>query len=66
MISLQKNKMTTIMITHDLDLAVEYSDRIIMLDHGKVVLDVRKGEISSRELRNIYYDKINQGLQKAS
>lgn len=40
----KKNKLTSIMITHDLKTALEYGNRLIMLDKGKVVLDVRGKE----------------------
>jgi ABC-type phosphate/phosphonate transport system ATPase subunit len=31
-----------------------YSDRIIMLDKGEIILDLRKGQITEKELLNIY------------
>ena len=46
------------MITHDMRDAVEYSDRVIMLDKGKIVLDKKSSEITSQELYQIYQDKI--------
>ncbi|MDL2311244.1 ATP-binding cassette domain-containing protein [Peptostreptococcaceae bacterium OttesenSCG-928-C18] len=58
-IDLIRNKrLTTIMITHDMRDAVEYSDRVIMLDKGEIVLDKKSSEITSQELYQIYQDKI--------
>lgn len=58
-IDLIKNKkLTTIMITHDMRDAVEFSDRVIMLDRGNIVLDKSSNEITSKELYQIYQDKI--------
>ncbi|MEW8974060.1 MAG: ATP-binding cassette domain-containing protein [Tissierellaceae bacterium] len=55
---IEKYKITTIMISHNMRDAIEYSDRIIMLDKGHVVLDKSSKEITERELMNIYSDKI--------
>ncbi len=41
---IEKNKLPTIMITHNLKMALEYGNRLIMLDKGNVVLDVRGKE----------------------
>lgn len=58
-IDLIKNKkLTTVMITHDMRDAVEYSDRVIMLERGKIVLDKKSSEITEEELYKIYQDKI--------
>nr|WP_330399806.1 ATP-binding cassette domain-containing protein [Peptostreptococcus faecalis] len=58
-VDLIKNKnLTTIMITHNMKDAVEFSDRIIMLDSGQIVLDKKSSEITSKELYQIYQDKI--------
>ncbi|MCT4563232.1 MAG: ATP-binding cassette domain-containing protein [Maledivibacter sp.] len=40
----KKNELTTIMITHNLKTALEFGNRLIMLDNGEVVLDVRGKE----------------------
>jgi putative ABC transport system ATP-binding protein len=41
------NRLTTLMITHNMNQALEYGDRMIMLHHGRVQLDVR-GEEKTR------------------
>lgn len=49
--------LTALMVTHNLRYAVEYGDRLLMLDHGKIVLD-RAGEekaaTSTEELLAIF------------
>lgn len=40
----EKNKLTTIMITHNLKTALDYGNRLIMLDKGRIVLDVHGEE----------------------
>ncbi|NYB73657.1 ABC transporter ATP-binding protein, partial [Sedimentibacter hydroxybenzoicus DSM 7310] len=42
------------MISHNVNDAIKFSDRIIMLDRGSVVLDVRNGQITEKELMEIY------------
>ena len=48
-----ENHLTTLMVTHNLRYAVEYGDRILMMDRGHVVLD-RAGE----EKKNTSIDDI--------
>ena len=45
--NISKNKITTIMITHKLDDAIRYGDRIIMLHQGKIVFDIKGKEKQS-------------------
>ncbi|MFA6662592.1 MAG: ABC transporter ATP-binding protein, partial [Bacilli bacterium] len=40
---INQNNMTTLMITHNMRDAIKYGDRLIMLNAGKVILDI-KGE----------------------
>ncbi len=42
-----ENKLTTIMITHNLKDAIKYGNRLIMLDNGKILLDVAGPEKSN-------------------
>lgn len=55
---LDKYKITTIMISHNMKDAIEYSDRIIMLDKGQVVLDKRSQDTTEDELIEIYKAKL--------
>ncbi|MFD1432800.1 ABC transporter ATP-binding protein [Lacticaseibacillus yichunensis] len=40
-------KITTLMITHDMNDALKYGDRLIMLDHGQIAVDIRGDEKAS-------------------
>lgn len=51
---IKTHSITTMMISHNVKDAIKYSDRIIMLDKGNVVLDVRNDEITEKELVSIY------------
>ena len=55
---IDKYSMTTIMISHNMKDAIDYSDRIIMLDKGEVVLDKPSVEVTERELIEIYRKKL--------
>ena len=57
---IKKEKITTLMITHNLKNAIDYSDRIIMLNKGKVVLDILPSEVTEEELNRIYNEKIEE------
>ncbi|GMG96443.1 ABC transporter ATP-binding protein [Tepidimicrobium xylanilyticum] len=55
---IEKYAITTIMISHNMKDAIEYSDRIIMLDKGNVILDVKSSEITENQLIEIYRHKL--------
>lgn len=57
---IEKYSITTIMISHNMKDALLYSDRIIMLDKGEIVLDKPSREVSEKELMNIYIEKLNE------
>lgn len=40
------------MITHNMEHAIEYGNRLIMLYHGKIVVDVRGDEKKTSPLLN--------------
>ena len=50
---IDKYQITTIMISHNMKDAIEYSDRIVMLDKGKVVLDKPSSQVTEDELIEI-------------
>lgn len=53
--SLIKDKnMTTLMITHNMRDAVEFTDRVIMLKEGEIILDEKSENISEQDLNNLY------------
>ncbi len=55
---INKYSITTIMISHNMKDAIEYSDRIVMLDRGKVILDKRSIDVTESELIDIYRAKL--------
>ncbi len=57
-------RMTTVMITHNMEDATRFADRIVMLDRGKVVLDVPAHKITAQELHQLYIEK--QQLQRSA
>ena len=40
----KKNNLTTVMITHNMEHAIEYGSRLIMLHEGRVVVDIKGKE----------------------
>lgn len=54
MVIAREQQITTIMISHNLRDAIRYSDRLIMLHEGKIILDVLPSEISEQELVQIF------------
>lgn len=55
---IKKYSITTIMISHNMKDAIDFSDRIIMLDRGKVVLDKKSIDVTEDELIGIYRSKL--------
>ena len=55
---INKYSITTIMISHNMKDAIKYSDRIVMLDKGEVVLDKRSVDVTEAELIDIYRAKL--------
>jgi len=37
----EKEKMTTLMVTHNMELALKYGNRLIMMHKGKIILDIK-------------------------
>lgn len=62
---IQRYNITTIMISHNMRDAIDYSDRIIMLDKGEAVLDKSSKEITERELIDIYRKNLELDSQIA-
>lgn len=59
---IEKYSITTIMISHNMRDAIDYSDRIIMLDGGKIVLDKRSSDVTEEELISIYRTKLYEKI----
>lgn len=56
---IERKKITTIMISHNMRDAIKYSDRVIMLDQGQIILDKQSRELTEKELTDIYTEKLN-------
>lgn len=55
---IEKYSITTIMISHNMKDAIDYSHRIIMLDSGKVVFNKPSSQVYEQELIDIYTQKL--------
>src|SRR5699024_8949274 len=55
---IQKDAITTLMISHNMRDALMYSDRIIMLEKGQIVLDKASRDVTEEELIEIYRTKL--------
>lgn len=51
---IKTQSITTMMISHNVKDTIKYSDRIVMLDRGNVILDVKNKDITEKELLGIY------------
>lgn len=49
----KENKLTTLMITHNMRDAIEYGDRLIMLHNGKIILDISGEEKKKLTVANL-------------
>jgi len=61
---IKTQSITTMMISHNIKDTIKYSDRIVMLDRGQVILDVRNKDITEKELLRIYNSR-NYGSSMA-
>lgn len=50
----EEQELTTLMITHNMEHAIEYGNRLVMLYHGKIVVDVRGEEKKISLLQNLW------------
>lgn len=57
---IDKEKITTLLISHNLRDVVRYSDRIIMLNKGHIVLDLRAKDITEDELIKLYKKELGE------
>lgn len=62
---IKKNKLTTLMITHNINSALKTGNRTIMMDSGKIILDIEGKErenMSLNELMELYTQKSSKVL----
>lgn len=53
----KEKKLTTIMVTHNINYALEYGNRLIMMNQGEIILDEsdsKKNSITAAEILSIY------------
>ncbi len=58
-------KLTTIMITHNMNQAIEYGNRILMMDKGEIIFDVsgnEKKKLTVEKLINKFHELRNKDL----
>ena len=48
-----RDKLTTLMVTHNMKHAIQYGNRLIMMDAGKVVVDIRGEEKKNLSVRDL-------------
>ncbi|MBF0786896.1 MULTISPECIES: ABC transporter ATP-binding protein [unclassified Streptococcus] len=49
----EKDKLTALMITHNMENAIEYGNRLIMLHQGRIIVDVRAEEKANLTVQNL-------------
>ena len=57
----EEHKLTTLMITHNMQDAINHGNRLIMMNAGKIILDIR-GE----EKKNLTVESLLEAFQKTS
>ena len=56
----EEKKITTLMVTHDMDYALEYGTRTILLDSGKIRMDLcgeERAAMTPGQLAEIFYSR---------
>ncbi|MDO5028308.1 MAG: ATP-binding cassette domain-containing protein [Bacillota bacterium] len=54
---IKEKSTTTIMITHKLEDALDYADRVVMLKEGKIYVDQKTKDLSLDDLASLYREK---------
>jgi putative ABC transport system ATP-binding protein len=61
----EERRLTTLMVTHNMELALRYGDRLVMMHAGRIVLDVdrdQKGELTVADLVAKFHEVAGQAL----
>ena len=61
-----ENNLTTMMITHNMSHAIKHGNRLIMMNEGKIILDVRgeeKAHLTKEELMEAFRQIVGSGLE---
>ena len=62
---LEDQKLTTLMVTHNMQLALDMGNRLIMLHRGKIILDIRgaeKDDLNQEDLVARFYDSQHEAV----
>lgn len=54
---IEKLSLTTLMISHNMKDALQYSQRIILLSRGRILLDKKSKQLTERELQEYWFSK---------
>ncbi|EGJ26762.1 ABC transporter ATP-binding protein [Streptococcus porcinus] len=58
--------LTTLMITHNMEHAIQYGNRLVMLHQGQIVVDLKgddKRKLTVEELMTLFQQNVGQGLK---
>lgn len=56
---IKENNITTLMITHNINDALAYGNRLIIMNHGNIIYDVKdkaKSQLTEQQIMNILYE----------
>jgi putative ABC transport system ATP-binding protein len=62
---IQERKLTTLMITHNIQQALEFGNRTIVMDSGRIILDIhgqQRQEMTVRGLTELFFSQAEQAL----
>ncbi len=63
----ERDKLTTLMITHNLQDAIDYGNRLIMLHNKEIILDIsgkEKNELTIEKLLKVFHDKDSHSISE--
>jgi len=61
----QKNKLTTLMITHNMKDAIAHGNRLIMMHEGRIIIDLcgeEKKQLTVEQLLNLFTQASGGGI----
>ena len=61
----ESHQLTTLMITHNMENAIAYGNRLVMLHQGRIVVDVRgeeKANLTVQDLMELFHKNSGQAL----
>lgn len=61
----ESHQLTTLMITHNMENAIAYGNRLVMLHQGRIVVDVKgeeKANLTVQDLMELFHKNSGQAL----